>query len=285
MSARSKVVQKKVKSKPASPSRLIDQRIAELRDWRGKTLARMRKLILEADPGIIEEWKWDVPVWSRFRILCTGEVYKSAVKLTFARGAKIPDPRGLFNASLEGNTRRAIDIREGETIDARAFKALIKAAVAEAKGPGKASDVVLLSGGNPQVAKGEGEAPVKAYIAALPGWKRDAMERLDAIIVRTFPDVRKAVKWNSPLYGLEGKGWFLGVHAFTRYLKVNFFKGASLKPLPPGPSKDKDTRYLDVHEDDGIDEVQFAHWVRQAAKLPGFLAPETDGPRGARRKR
>lgn len=260
-----------------SASRLIDQRIAELGDWRGETLARVRDLILAADPGIIEEWKWDVPVWSRFRILCTGEVYKKAVKLTFARGAKLPDPTGLFNSSLEGNTRRAIDIPEGVTLDARAFTALIKAAVAEAKGPGDAKDVVMLSGGNPQIAKAEGDAPVQAYIAALPGWKRDRMAELDALIVRTFPKAQKAVKWNSPLYGLEGKGWFLGVHAFNRYLKVNFFQGASLKPLPPGPSKDKDTRYLDIREDDEIDERQFVSWVKQAAKLPGFQAPAATG--------
>ena len=115
---------------PKSASRQIDERIRELADWRGETLARMRKLILEAAPGIVEEWKWDVPVWSRDGILCTGEVYKKAVKLTFAKGASLPDPARLFNSSLEGATRRALDIHEGEKVDARAFKALIKAAVA-----------------------------------------------------------------------------------------------------------------------------------------------------------
>ena len=113
-----------------APSRLIDQRIRELSDWRGKTLARMRALILEADPGVTEEWKWNNPVWSHDGIICTGEAYKKAVKLTFARGASFPDPSRLFNSSLEGNTRRAIDIHEGENVDARAFKALVKAAVA-----------------------------------------------------------------------------------------------------------------------------------------------------------
>ena len=111
-------------------ARLIDERIRELTGWRGETLARMRALILEADPKIVEEWKWSVPVWSRHGIICTGEAYKAAVKLTFAHGAKVGDPTGLFNSSLQGNTRRAIDIREGEQVDARAFKALVQAAVA-----------------------------------------------------------------------------------------------------------------------------------------------------------
>ena len=111
-------------------SRLIDQRIRELEGWRGETLARMRELILKADPGITEEWKWSVPVWSHHGIVCTGESYKAAVKLTFARGATVPDPARLFNSSLQGGTRRAIDIHEGETVDAAAFKALVKAAVA-----------------------------------------------------------------------------------------------------------------------------------------------------------
>ena len=132
----------------------------------------------------------------------------------------------------------------------------------------------LLSGGNPQIAKGDGDAPVQAYIAAMPGWKRDVGKRLDKLIVRSLPIVRKAVKWNSPFYGVDGQGWFLGVHVFTRYVKVAFFRGASLRPQPPGPSKDKNTRYLDIHEGDEIDEAQFSKWVKQAAKLPGFLAPQ-----------
>jgi hypothetical protein len=115
-----------------SPGRLIDARIAELGGWRGETLARLRALILEADPQIVEEWKWrGVPVWSRGGIVCTGEAYKAVVKTTFARGAALDDPAGLFNSSLEGNTRRAIDFREGDAIDAEAFKALVRAAVAQ----------------------------------------------------------------------------------------------------------------------------------------------------------
>ncbi len=127
----------------------------------------------------------------------------------------------------------------------------------------------LLSGGNPQIAKAYGDAPVQAYIAAMPGWKSDVGRRLDAIIVRTVPGVRKAVKWNSPLYGVEDKLWFLGVHVFTRYVKVAFFRGAALNPAPPGESKQKEVRYLDIHEDDPLDEALVASWVKQAAALPG----------------
>ena len=127
----------------------------------------------------------------------------------------------------------------------------------------------LLAGDNPQIAKADGDAPVQAYIAAIPGWKRDVARRLDALIVRTVPDVRKAVKWNSPFYGVEGQGWFLNFHCFTKYIKVAFFRGTSLRPLPPGESKHKEVRYLDVREDDQFDEVQFAGWVDQASRLPG----------------
>src|SRR5438105_3873476 len=132
-----------------------------------------------------------------------------------------------------------------------------------------AKPVKLLAGGNPQIAKADGDAPVQGYIAAMPGWKRDVGRRLDALIVRTVPGVRKAVKWNSPFYGIEGQGWFLGVHCFTKYVKVAFFRGTSLRPVPPGESKQKEVRYLDIHEDDPLDEAQFAAWVKQAAALPG----------------
>jgi hypothetical protein len=150
---------------------------------------------------------------------------------------------------------------------------------AKAKGPAKAgakakpSSVKLLSGGNPQIAKGYGDAPVQAYIAAMPGWKQGVGRRLDALIVRTVPGVQKAVKWNSPFYGIEGPdgkpAWFLGIHCFTKYVKVAFFRGASLRPLPPGESKHKHVRYLDIHEDDQLDEAQLAAWVKQASQLPG----------------
>jgi hypothetical protein len=127
----------------------------------------------------------------------------------------------------------------------------------------------LLAGGNPQIAKADGDAPVQAYIAAMPGWKRDVGRRLDALIVRIVPGVRKAVKWNSPFYGVEGRGWFLSVHCFTKYVKVAFFRGTSLRPVPPGDSKHKEVRYLDIQEDQ-LDEVQMASWIRQAAAIPGW---------------
>lgn len=127
----------------------------------------------------------------------------------------------------------------------------------------------LLSGGNPQIAKGYGDEPVQTYIAAMPGWKSDVGRRLDALIERSVPGVAKAVKWNSPLYGVETGVWFLGIHVFTKYVKVAFFRGAMLRPVPPGQSKQQDVRYLDIHEDDELDEKQIAAWVKQASKLPG----------------
>lgn len=131
--------------------------------------------------------------------------------------------------------------------------------------------VVLLSGGNPQIAKGDGNVPVKAYIAAMPGWKRDLGARLDALIVEAVPDVRKAVKWNSPFYGIEGKGWFLSFHVLTRYVKMTFFNGLALDPVPPGGTpKSKDARWLDIYETDTLDEARLADWVKQAAALPGW---------------
>jgi hypothetical protein len=251
-------------------------------DWREVTLARMRALILSADPGMVEERKWKkpsnkmrgIPVWSHNGIVCTGETYKNYVKLTFARGASLPDPVRLFNAGLGGGTRRAIDIHEDAKVNARAFKALVKAAVAQngppKKSAAKAKPVKLLSGGNPQIAKADGDAPVQAFIVAMPGWKSDVGRRLDAIITRTVRGVRKAVKWNSPFYGVEGQGWFLSFHVFTNYVKVAFFRGALLQPLPPGPSKDKNTRYLDICETDVIDEKQLVSWIKQAAAMPGW---------------
>ena len=160
-------------------------------------------------------------------------------------------------------------------VAAKAAKARKTAPKAASKPqPHTAAKPALLAGGNPQIAKGDGDAPVQAYIAAMPGWKRDVGRRLDALIARTVPGVRKAVKWNSPLYGVEGQGkaqgWFLGVHCFTKYAKVAFFRGASLRPVPPGASKSKDTRYLDIREDDEFDEAQFGAWVKQASQLPGL---------------
>jgi hypothetical protein len=287
----------------------IDERIESLDDWRGQTLAEARRVVLDAAPEIVEQRKWVKPsnpwgvaVWSKAGIVCTGEVYKKVVKLTFARGASLADPHGLFNSSLDGNTRRAIDFHEGETINERALKALVRAAIAEnlrmsdakskpvkkptaktqpaakqAKPALKATKlkknengVVLLSGGNPQIPKGDGDAPVQAYIANMPGWKSGIGRRLDEIIVRTVPNVRKAVRWNSPFYGVEGQGWFASFHVLTRYVKLTFFFGASLSPVPPGVGKDKNGRWIDIYEDDVLDEAQLVSWIKQAASIPGW---------------
>jgi hypothetical protein len=145
-----------------------------------------------------------------------------------------------------------------------------KAGAKAKPGVREAKPVKLLSGGNPQIAKADGDAPVQAYIAAMPGWKRDIGKRLDALIEQIVPSVCKAVKWNSPFYGLEGHGWFLSFHVFTRYVKVTFFRGTSLRPVPPGGTG-KDARWIDIHDDD-LDEAQIADWVKQAAALPGWLA-------------
>ncbi|XWJ77723.1 DUF1801 domain-containing protein [Sorangium cellulosum] len=139
-------------------------------------------------------------------------------------------------------------------------------------GASEASPVKLLSGGNPQIAKADGDAPVQAYIAAMPGWKSDVGRRLDAVITRSVPDVRKAVKWNSPFYGVEGQGWFLSFHVLTRYVKVTFFQGMSLRPVPPGGTeRSKEARWIDIHEGDKLDEAQMAKWVKQAAAVPGWV--------------
>jgi len=142
---------------------------------------------------------------------------------------------------------------------------------ARAKGPPKAGEKVpvYLSGGNPQIAKADGDAPVQAYIAAMPGWRRAIGKRLDALIVRNVPNVRKAVRWNSPMYGIEGQGLFLAFHTFTHYVKVSFFRGTSLRPVPPGGTG-KHARWIDIHEED-LDEAQMATWVKQAAASPGWV--------------
>jgi hypothetical protein len=134
---------------------------------------------------------------------------------------------------------------------------------------GAAAKPKLLAGGNPQIARADGDAPVQAYIAAMPGWKRDVGRRLDALIVRTVPDVREALRWNSPFYGVEGQGWFLGVHCITKYVKVAFFRGASLRPMPPVESKQQHVRYVHIHEHELIDEAFVAGWIKQASELPG----------------
>ncbi len=135
--------------------------------------------------------------------------------------------------------------------------------------PARPAQPKLLSGGNPQIAKGFGDGPVQAYIAAMPGWKSEVGRRLDALIMRTVPEAEKAVKWNSPLYGMKGDGWFLSIHCFDRYVKLAFFRGAALQPMPPEESRTAQTRYVHIHENDPIDEAQLADWVKQASLLPG----------------
>lgn len=268
--------------KSSPPSGDVTARIAALVDWRGERLATIRALIKDAAPDAAEDIKWrkptnpgGVPVWEQNGLICTGEVYKDKVKITFAHGAALADPKGLFNSSLDAGTRRAIDLAEGSKLNEAAFKSLIKAAVAHnrskaVKTKAKPAKPVLLSGGNPQIAKADGDAPVQAYIAAMPGWKQAVGRRLDALIVKAVPNVQKAVKWNSPFYGVEGQGWFVTFHVLTRYVKVTFFKGAALEPQPPGfTAKSGESRWLDISEA-GFDEAQFTEWVKQAAKIPGW---------------
>ncbi|MCB9654188.1 MAG: DUF1801 domain-containing protein [Deltaproteobacteria bacterium] len=266
-------------------------------------------LIQQAVPTVVEERKWKkpsnpagAPTWSEHGIICTGERYKDKVKLTFAQGAALEDPSGLFNAGFGGNTRRAIDISEGVALDEAAFKQLVRGAAAlnvsakstkntksaksaksaaprraSAKTSGAAasseqrsdSEPKRLSGGNPQIPKGDGDAPVQAYIAAMPAWQREIGHRLDTLIEALVPKIRKAVRWNSPFYGVEGKGWFLSYHVFTKYLKVTFFRGAALRPHPPGESKQQDVRYLDIHAGEKLDEERMKSWILQASKRPG----------------
>jgi hypothetical protein len=152
----------------------------------------------------------------------------------------------------------------------KSAKVAKKPAAAKSAKPAKTAETKLLSGGNPQIAKGYGDAPIQAYIAAMPDWKSDVGRRLDALIVRTVPGVQKAVKWNSPFYGMDDKHWFLSFHCFAKYIKIAFFRGAALKPVPPVTSTQKDVRYLHIHEDDKLDEAQFTAWVKQASKLPGL---------------
>jgi len=187
---------------------------------------------------------------------------KAAAKRVAAKAAK---PRKAAARSSASKPTKAA----AKELPAR--HAAPKATAAKSKGRAVAAKPTLLAGGNPQIAKADGNAPVQAYIAAMPGWKSDVGRRLDALIVRTVPGVRKAVKWNSPFYGVEGQGWFLDFHTFTNYVKVAFFRGTSLRPVPPGESKHEEVRYLDIHEDDELDEAQLATWIRQAAALPGWV--------------
>ncbi len=268
---------KKASESLSAPER-IDARIAELGDWRGEKLAELRSLIHDAEPDVEEACGLGgTPTWSYNGILLVGDGFKDKVKLTFHSGAMLKDPKNVFNAGLDENKRRSIDLSEGDDVDKTAFKAMVRQAVsyntrqllAKAKGGMIDGKPVLLSGGNPQIPKSEGDAPIQTYIDAIPGWKRQTTRRIDEIIVENVPGVLKAVRWNSPFYGIEGQGWFVSYHMFSRYIKVTFLNGATLDPEPPGSGKDPDSRWIDIHEDE-LDEEQLAEWVRQSAVVPGW---------------
>ena len=261
-----------------SAAERIDARIAELGDWRGEKLVELRSLIHDAEPDVEEGWKWrGTPVWSYNGVLLVGDGFKDKVKLTFHNGAMLKDPKNVFNAGLDGNKWRAIDLFEGDDVDKPAFKAMVRQAVsyntrqrlAKAKGGMVDGKPVLLSGGNPQIPKSDGDTPIQTYIDAIPGWKRETTRRIDQIIVENVPGVLKAVRWNSPFYGVEGQGWFVSYHMFSRYIKVTFLNGATLQPEPPGSGKDPDARWIDIYEGQ-LDPEQLAHWVRQSSATPGW---------------
>lgn len=249
-------------------SKKIDERIASLDDWRGERLKEIRRIIHEADPDVVEEWKWQAsPTWSHDGVFAVADARKRNVKLTFAHGAALPDPQKLFNSTVDGNTWRAIEFDEADELDAAALKDMVRAAVAyNAAGPQRP---VILAGGNPQIARGDGDGPVQAYIDAMPEWKRDIGRRLDALIIKAVPNVRKAVRWNSPFYGTEEHGWFLNLHVLSRNVKVTFLNGASLDPMPPAGGKDPDARWINIKQD-GFDEAQLTDWFRQSANLPAW---------------
>ncbi len=191
-------------------------------------------------------------------------VSRSSAKAAKKAGAKRPAAKSTKSARAAKSIKSARAAKSAKP--AKGVKSAKTRTTATKSPPGKPA---LLSGGNPQIAKGYGDEPVQAYIAAMPGWKSELGRRIDALVVRAVPSVRKAVKWNSPFYGMEEKSFFLSFHCFTKYIKVAFFRGASLRPDLPGQSKHTDVRYLDIHEHDALDEAQFVSWVKQASELPG----------------
>jgi len=182
----------------------------------------------------------------------------------------LKSPNGQGKPTAGRVTAKTTTLRKPAAKAATRRRTTTQARKAEPKAqPRSSGEPVLLSGGNPQIPKGYGDGPVQAYIAAMPGWKREIGRRLDELIVRTVPGVNKAVKWNSPFYGVRDQGWFLSLHCFTHYVKVAFFRGTSLRPVPPGESKHKEVRYLDIRQNDPMDEAQLVSWVKQASRLPG----------------
>jgi hypothetical protein len=185
-----------------------------------------------------------------------------------------PKPKAKAKPKTPAKPKGRSRVAKGKGVAAKAqgaARTAERSTAALRKAPSVAAAPVLLAGGNPQIAKGDGDAPVQAYLAAMPGWKRDVGRQLDALIARGVPNVRKAVKWNSPFYGIEGQGWFLNVHCFTKFVRVAFFRGTSLRPVPPGESKHPEVRYFDIREDDPRDEKLLAGWIQQASKLPGWV--------------
>lgn len=194
---------------------------------------------------------------------------QAAVKSVEARKSAAKQPATRKAATKQAAAKQAV-AKKRSSAKAAAGKAAIGTLAKPARANSAAGKApVLLSGGNPQIAKGEGDAPVQAYIAAMPGWKRAVGQRLDALIVEAVPNAHKAVKWNSPFYGIRGEGWFLSFHCFDRYIKLAFFRGTSLRPMPPEPSKTAHTRYLHVYENQPFDQAQFLAWAEQASRLPG----------------
>jgi hypothetical protein len=268
--------------KGKTAAQMIDGRIKELDDWRGALLARLRAIITSVGAGVVEEWKWGVPVWSCDGIITTGEVYKQVVKLTFAKGASLPDPAKLFNSSREGATRRAIDFRAGEKVNEKALKALVRAAMAHNAGgkkpaaakvakpkATKAKAPAVKARKPVSLPKSVGEAGVKAFIASMEPWQAALVKRVNAIVDKQVPGVIKAVKWHCPFYGIEGKGWFLSFAAFQFHVKFTFFKGKQLKPVPPAGTG-KEARSIDIRQSDTFDEKQMTAWIKQAAAIPGW---------------
>jgi hypothetical protein len=258
-------------------------------------LREVRKTMKSALPGAEEGIRWGVPWYKDGGPIAGFAAYKNHVGLVFWLDELQTKVRRLLAEQGYTSGKRTLQIRFDQKVPAAAIRQILKAQAkmseVRSKGvrnkrsrasgkarvppPAKERQAKLLTGGNPQIAKADGEAPVQAYITAMPGWKRDVGRRLDALIVRTVPSVRKAVKWNSPFYGVEGQGWFLAFHVFTRYVKVTFFQGTSLRPVPPGGTGE-DARWIDIRERD-LDEARMATWVQQAAALPGWLSKR---PRG-----
>ncbi len=259
----------------AFSSKQTNENIASFDDWRGPILAEIRDLVWEADPEVVEDSKpMGCPTWSHTGIFAVSTASDDQVRISFANGSKLSDPENLLKYTPKGDTWWAIELNEGDEIDDHAFKELVQRAVTyniknkpsyikEAAGP------ILLSGGNPQIPKGDGDAPVQAYIALMPEWKRELGCRIDDLIEQIVPNVQKAMRWNSPFYGVKAKGWFLSYHVFDKYLKVTFLNGASLNPIPSGGGKDPDSRWINIIENE-FDTAQMSDWVRQSAAMPGW---------------